>query len=143
MTKNETLKCSAVIHSASLAAAAVGAGFAHAPCCDSALITPIQLTMTISLGKVFGQKLSGAAAKSAMATGTATLVGRAVSQVAAGFIPVAGKIINAATAAAVTESLGWILAAEFEKEFRSLPGSLPDAPAPELIGQAQCSPGAA
>ncbi|MCQ2741188.1 MAG: type I restriction endonuclease, partial [Alphaproteobacteria bacterium] len=53
----------------------------------------------------------------AMATGTATMIGRAASQVAVGWIPGAGNIINAATAGVLTESLGWILAKEFEKEY--------------------------
>lgn len=116
MTKSQMIKCNAIIHAASLGAAGVGAGFAQVPCSDSAVITPIQLAMTISLGKVFNKKLSSSAAKSAMATGTATMIGRTASQVAIGWIPGAGNIINAATAGVITESLGWILAKEFEKE---------------------------
>lgn len=116
MTKKQKIMCNTVIHTASAVAASIGAGLAQVPCSDSAIITPIQLAMTVSLGKVFGVRLSKASAKSAMATGMTTLIGRATSQLLVGWIPVAGNIINASTAATITEALGWILAKEFEED---------------------------
>lgn len=116
MTKQQKIKCNMIIHAASLAAAGVGAGLAQLPCTDSAVITPIQLAMTISLGKVFDKSLSGSAAKSAMAAGTTTMIGRTASKIMVGWIPGYGNVINATTAGTITESLGWILAKEFEKE---------------------------
>lgn len=116
MTKNQKLWCNAIIHSASAAAASVGAGLAQLPCTDSAVITPIQIAMTVSLGKVFGVRLSRASAKSMMGTGMTTLVGRAASQLLVEWISVAGNVINAATAGSITEALGWILAKEFEAD---------------------------
>lgn len=116
MTKQQKIKCNMIIHAASLAAAGVGAGLAQVPCTDSAIITPIQLAMTISLGKVFDKSLSGSAAKSAMAAGTTTMIGRTASKIMVGWIPGYGNVINATTAGTITESLGWILAKEFEKE---------------------------
>ena len=116
MTKSQMIKCNAIIHAASLSAAGIGAGLAQVPGSDSKLIIPIQSLMTISLGKVFGKNLDSSAAKSLMATGTTTMIGRAASQFAVGWIPRAGNIINAATAGVITESLGWILAKEFEKD---------------------------
>lgn len=116
MTKNEKLKCNAIIHSASGAAAAIGAGLAQLPCSDNLIITPIQLTMAVSLAKVFGLTLSDGAAKAAVASASAATVGRTASQVVGGWIPVAGNIINAATAASLTEAVGWIMAKEFEKQ---------------------------
>lgn len=115
MTKEQKKKCHAIIHTASTAAAGIGAGLAQVPCSDNALITPIQLTMTISLGKVFGVSLGEAAAKSAIASVAATTVGRAASQVLLGWIPVLGNAINASTAAAITESIGWLIAKEFDE----------------------------
>ena len=120
MTKKQKIMCNTIIHTASAAAASVGAGLAQVPCSDSAIITPIQLAMTVSLGKVFGVRLSKASAKSAMATGLTTLIGRATSQVLVGWIPVAGNIINASTAASITEALGWVLAKEFEEDWLKL-----------------------
>lgn len=122
MTKKQKILCNTIIHSASAGAASVGAGLAQIPTSDSAVIVPIQLAMTVSLGKVFGIKLSRASAKSAMGTGMTTLIGRATSQVLVGWIPGAGNVINAATAASITEALGWILAKEFEDEANKLNG---------------------
>ncbi|MCD7715317.1 MAG: hypothetical protein LUI39_02550 [Lachnospiraceae bacterium] len=120
MTNNEKIKCNAIIHSASAEAAAVGAGLAQVPGSDNLVITPIQLTMTIALGKVFGLNLSESAAKAAVGSKAASTIGRTASQVLLGWVPGVGNVINAGTAAAITESMGWILAKEFEKEARHI-----------------------
>ncbi|MGL5436937.1 MAG: hypothetical protein ACRDBO_16435 [Lachnospiraceae bacterium] len=114
MTEKQKKKCSTIIHTASTAAAGIGGGLAQLPGSDNALITPIQLTMTISLGTVFGVELTESAAKAAIASVAGAAVGRAVSQIAVGWIPGFGNAINAVTAAGVTEALGWKLAKEFE-----------------------------
>lgn len=116
MTKKQAGLCNGVIHAASVAAGGVGAGLAQVPCSDNMIITPIQLTMAISLGKVFGIDLDQSAAKAAVASAAAATVGRSVSQILAGWIPVVGNAVNAATAASVTEAIGWIMAKEFEKQ---------------------------
>jgi uncharacterized protein (DUF697 family) len=114
MTSREIALCNGIIHTASAAAGAVGAGLAKVSLADSVIITPIQLTMAISLGEVFGITLDRSTAKAALASAAATKVGRTASKVLLGWIPVAGNIINATTAAAITESMGWIMANEFE-----------------------------
>ena len=116
MTPEEKNKCHAIIHTASLAAAAVGAGLAQVPGTDNAVIVPIQITMTISLGTVFGIGLTESSAKSALATATATTVGRGISQFLVGWIPGLGNIFNASTAAAITETIGWALVKDFNKK---------------------------
>ena len=113
MTSKEKKKCHAIIHSAALAAGTVGAGLAQLPGSDNAVIIPIQVTMTISLGAVFGRKINESIAKASLATATATVAGRAISQFLVGWIPVFGNAFNAATAAAITESIGWALANDF------------------------------
>lgn len=115
MTNSQHDKCSAIIHTASVAAGGVGAGLAQLPCSDNALITPIQLTMTISLGQVFNLDIDESAAKAAVASMAGATIGRAVSQVLIGWVPGIGNAINASTAAAVTETLGWLIAKDFEK----------------------------
>lgn len=114
MTKSETIKCNAIIHAAATSAALVGAGLAQLPVCDNAALVPIQTTMIISLGAVFNIDLTKSAAKSIAGTAAATLVGRGVSQALVGWIPGVGNIINASTAASITEGLGWIVAKNFE-----------------------------
>lgn len=116
MTKDQVIKCNAIIHSASVAAAAVGAGLAQLPCSDNAILVPIQVSMVLSLGAVFNINLTKSAAKSSVATASATLVGRGISQALVGWIPGIENIINASTASTVTEGIGWIVAKNFEKE---------------------------
>lgn len=115
MTKNQTVLCNGIIHAASGAAAAVSGSLAQLPCSDNVIITPIQLAMAVSLGKVFDVELDESAAKAAVASASAATVGRAASQVLIGWIPGVGNVINAITAATLTEAIGWIMASEFER----------------------------
>ena len=71
------------------------------------------------LGAVFGIQLTQSAAAAALASVAAATVGRAVSQVLVGWIPFVGNAINASTAAALTESGGWLLAKEFASQSRA------------------------
>lgn len=116
MTKDQEKKCHAIIHTASTAAAGVGAGLAQIPFSDNAVLVPIQITMVVSLGKVFGLSITEAAATSALATAATTTVGRGLSQILVGWMPVVGNVINASTAAAVTEAAGWVIAKEFDSQ---------------------------
>lgn len=116
MTSSQRNKCHAIIHSASASAGAVGVGLAQIPCSDNAVITPIQLTMTIALGRVFGIELTDSAARASLASLAAATVGRTASQVLIGWIPIAGNIVNACTAVSITETLGWLLAEDFARQ---------------------------
>ena len=116
MNMSEKKKCRKIIHSAGAAAAAIGAGLAQLPCSDNAVLKPLQITMTIALGKVFGIRLSRAAAESMLLAGLATDIGRGVSQALVGWIPGVGNIVNATTAASLTEALGWYIAKDFSEE---------------------------
>lgn len=122
MTRDERAKCHAIIHAASGLAASVGAGLAQVPCSDNAVITPIQLSMTIGLGQVFGITLTDTTALAAIGSATAAMVGRTISQVVVGWIPGLGNVINASTAAGVTECLGWVLATQFAKQAKERDG---------------------
>jgi len=115
LDRGQRNKCHAIIHVASTGAAAIGAGLAQIPLADNAVIVPIQITMVMSLGKVFNVSLSKSAAEGTALGATATLVGRTTSQVLLGWIPVLGNAINAATAAAITEAMGWAVAAQFAR----------------------------
>ena len=116
ITTTQRAACHSIIHAASISAGAVGFGLANLPCSDNAIITPIQLTMAISLGKVFGLSLTESSARASLASAAGATVGRCVSQVLLGWIPVAGNIINCGTAASLTETIGWLLAEEYSKE---------------------------
>jgi uncharacterized protein (DUF697 family) len=82
---------------------------------DHIALIPIQVAMVIALGKVFDVHLTESAAKGVIYTGVAATVGRAVSQILVGWIPGIGNAINAATAAGLTEALGWATANRFER----------------------------
>lgn len=114
MTKDEKSKCRAIIHSATAATAAIG-GFSLIPVADTAPITAIQIGMVISLGAVFGQEITKTAATSIVGGFASSLVGRGISQLLVGWIPIAGQIINGTTAAGITETLGWTVANQFAK----------------------------
>ncbi len=113
MTDKQRKRCHAIIHTASVAAAAAASGLAQLPGSDNAIITPIQITMTISLGAVFGESLTKSTARAALATATASTVGRTISQFLVGWIPGIGNAINATTAAGLTEAIGWAIAKDF------------------------------
>ena len=57
-------KCHGIIHSVSAAAGGVGAGLAQIPTSDTYIITPAQIGMIISLGKVFDMDITNSGAKS-------------------------------------------------------------------------------
>ena len=121
MTSRERELCNGIIHSASVAVAGVGAGLAQLPMSDNAVITPIQLTMAISLGKVFGITLDQSSAKAALASAATAQIGRTAAQILVGWLPGLGNVVNAVTAASLTEAIGWIMAKEFEKEAQMMP----------------------
>lgn len=113
--ENQKKKCNVIIHSASVAAGGVGTGLAQIPLADNALIAPIQIGMIIALGKVFDQEISKTAAQVILGGAAASTVGRGISQVLVGWIPGVGNAINTATAAAVTEAVGWMVVDNFSK----------------------------
>ena len=125
MPKEIKNKCHFAIHTASAASAAAGA--IPIPFSDAIPITAAQITMIIALGKVFDVTLSEGAAKSILAVGLAKETGRAVVSNVLKAIPGAGQLfgsaISATTAAALTETLGWIVADDF---FRIYNGQQPE-----------------
>lgn len=114
MTNIQKKECNKIIHSSSAAAALAGAGLAQVPGGDRVLITPVQVLMTVKLAKVFGIKLGETAAATLLTSGIASSLGRAVSQAILGWIPVLGNVVNASTAAAITEAMGWAVVKEFD-----------------------------
>lgn len=120
MTKEQTIACNTIIHTASASAGAIGAGLAQLPCSDSLVLVPIQTAMVIAIAKVFGFELSDGVAKAAIASAAGTAVGRGISQIGIGWLPVVGNIINAATAASITEGIGWAVANEYDSKAEQL-----------------------
>ena len=106
-------RCQGIIHGASVACGGVGTGLAQIPASDNAVIVPIQIGMIVGLGTVFELNITEATAKSIIASAGASIAGRTVSQFLVGWIPGIGNVINTATAAGITEAIGWIAVKNF------------------------------
>lgn len=115
MPKELKKKCQVAIHSATAASAAAGA--IPIPMSDAIPITAAQIGMIIAIGKAFDITLSQAAAKSIAGVGITQSAGRAIVSNILKAVPgvgtVAGGMIGASTAAALTEALGWVVADDF------------------------------
>ena len=106
MTQKERRECELIVHGATCAAGAVGAGAAQLPGADAVLIMPIQVAMIVALGRKFGIKVSQSAARSAAYATLGTIVGRGASALLVRRIPGLGNIVNAGIAGSVTQVLG-------------------------------------
>lgn len=122
MTDEQKKRCHEIIHAASISAAAVGAGAASVPVVgsfiqlfDESAITPIQIAMIVSLGKVFDVSLDKTTAASLLTAMVTAKVGRKVAGFFAGFVPGLGSAVNGGTAASITEGVGWAAVAYFDK----------------------------
>ena len=115
LSDRQLKKCHAVIHSASVAAGAVGTGLAQIPLADSAIITPIQVSMIGSLGIIFDLHITEGVAKGVIGSVGAAIAGRSLAQLLVGWIPGIGNAINTATAAGLTEAIGWVAVKHFTK----------------------------
>ena len=102
-----------IIHTASCAASAVGAGLAQVPGSDAPVLMAIQTTMILAVAEEHRVSMTRVAAADLLLTFAATAAGRGVSQVLVGWIPGLGNLINASTAAALTEVVGWAADAYF------------------------------
>lgn len=111
-TRNQ--KVHMIIHAAAAAAGVVGAGLAQLPGADGPALVAIQTTMIVAIAHEHGANITKVAAAKFLLTFTATQVGRGVSQWLLGWVPVLGNAVNATTAAALTETIGWAADAYFE-----------------------------
>lgn len=122
MTDEQKKKCHEIIHGSSVAAAAVGSGSVAIPVVgsflslmDESAITPIQIAMIMSLGKVFDNSMSKKATASLLTSMVAAKTGRKIAGFFSGLVPVLGPIVNGGTAASITEAIGWATVAYFQK----------------------------
>jgi uncharacterized protein (DUF697 family) len=112
-TKNQ--KVHGIIHLAAASCAAIGGGLAQVPGADSLAIVPLQTAMITAIANEHGITITKFIAADLLLTFAATTGGRLLSQVLVGWIPGFGNAINASTAGALTEAVGWAADAYFEK----------------------------
>lgn len=113
-TKNQ--KIHGIIHTASAAAGSVGGGLAQIPGADMPVIMGLQTTMIVAIANEHEVSITKTTAADLLLTFAAGYGGRAVSQFFIGWIPGLGNAINATTAIAITETIGWAADAYFAKE---------------------------
>ena len=118
LTIDQIVKCNAIIHSNAAATAAIALPTSQIPVPDAAIITPIQTTMIIELGRVFDIEITANVASGILKSLGAMVVGRQTVKIALGWFPGIGNIINTTTAAGVTEAIGWLTVKEFRENMR-------------------------
>ena len=109
-------KIHAIIHTATATAGGIGAGLANLPGSDMPILTALQTAMIVAIGHEHGCEITKASAKSLLLTFPGGYGGRALSQLLVGWIPGYGNAINASTAMAVTQTIGWIANAYFAND---------------------------
>jgi uncharacterized protein (DUF697 family) len=112
-TRNQ--KIHGIIHVASASAAGVGSGLAQLPGADAPVLVSIQTAMIVAIAHQHGFEITKALAMELLVGYAATAGGRLVSQILVGWIPGFGNAINASTAAAITEAIGWAADGYFAK----------------------------
>ncbi len=100
-------KIHGIIHTSASASAAVGSGLAQVPGSDAPIICGIQTTMIVAIAYEHNITLEKTVAADLLLVFAAEHCGRGISQVLVGWIPGFGNAINATTAAALTEAVGW------------------------------------
>ncbi len=111
MPKDIESKCRMTIHTAAVATGSAGA--VPIPISDTIPISAIQVGMIVKLGRIFDVSLSEATAKSIANVALVQHIGRSVARNLIKKVPGVGWVISAATAATLTETLGWVIADDF------------------------------
>jgi uncharacterized protein (DUF697 family) len=111
---------------ATLTAGTVGAGLANIPGSDMPVLSALQTAMIIALGHEHGQEITKSSAKSLLLTFPGSYGGRAISQHLFSWIPGYGNLINASTAMAITETIGWTAHAYFASRKKEKQADVPD-----------------
>lgn len=135
MSAQQRERCAKIIHTTSVLAGGVGAGLAQIPLSDNAILIPLQTGMTLALAQVFDISLTRSAATATATTALATTIGRGASELLVGWLPGIGNVINATTAASITEAAGWTVANEFFKTWKEQhpqEAGLISAPQPQI-----------
>lgn len=99
-----------------MTAGGVGSSIAQIPGSDLPILMTLQTAMIIAIGTEYDCTITKANAKAILFTLPAGYGGRALSQYLIGWIPGYGNAINASTAMAMTEAIGWAANAYFASD---------------------------
>lgn len=118
MTDNQRYLCHGIIHTATATAAGSAVALSQAPGTDNIVLAGILGTMTVALANVFdisfGQASTETIGLTVLTYFGGPIATRTVSQWLAGWIPLAGNALNAATMTALVEYIGWTMADAFD-----------------------------
>lgn len=112
MTDEQRKSCKHIIYAAATAAA--GIGLAPLPGADIMPICAIQVSMIIAIARVFDIAITKDLAKTMAETFLLGNVGKQLVEQLAKALPFVGSGVNATIAFALTETLGWEKASEFD-----------------------------
>lgn len=113
MIPSQQKKCRWTIHGAAFVGALVAGGLAQIPASDNAILVPMEILMVLRLGAIFGIRIRDSYRTSLVIGTAATMIGRGVSEVLVGWVPLFGNALDAFTAVGVIEVLGWMVARDF------------------------------
>lgn len=113
---NDRAKIRTIIHGAAVSAAGVGAVGAQALGGDTAVITPIQMSMIVAIAQVHGRPATDTVAADLILQFGVAKAGRFASQLMVGWMPLLGNAANATTAFALTQAIGWAADAHFSSK---------------------------
>ena len=114
ISREKKEKCEKIINASAVACGGVGTGLAQLPLADSAIITPIQIAMVIKIGKELDMDITESMATAIVSSLTGAVLGRSVSAVMFGWLPVVGNIVNAATSTGLTKTIGYLAMKKFK-----------------------------
>lgn len=109
-------KAELVVAGFSTAAAGIAAGMAQVPFSDQGPLMANDIAMAIAVGKVYGVKVKENIAKSLVASSLGNQLGTGIFKGIMVLIPGIGNGVNAAVAAATTETVGNLLIEHFQEE---------------------------
>ncbi len=90
-----------------ITAAGVAGGANPLPLSDELIIAPIQMTLAVSLAKIYGFTNLGSNIITLLQTQVVSLIGRQMAASLTKFIPVVGQVINAGVASGITAGIGY------------------------------------
>lgn len=110
-------KCNDIIDISVSATNAINGGLLLPTVVDSTIVTHIQVRMVICIGKIFELNITETMANSIIASLGISFVGRTISGITTGWIPLVGKAMNTEIDATLTKSIGNLAIDKFSRRW--------------------------
>jgi uncharacterized protein (DUF697 family) len=113
---NAPVRTRIVIHGAAAAAVGIGAGLSGVPLAHRIAIVHLQTLMVGAIARFEGADPTYTEVMQLVLSLGASAVGRTAGDRLASWFPLRQRVVRAATAAIVTEAVGWAAVAAFRRE---------------------------